>query len=113
MLKIDFETTITLFIMVIFVTSYENFFLLIGFALGVALTLLMNPIGHYFGVRKEFRVVQLVYLVTNIALPIFLVYSVIFSFLISRLSLFGCILQTDSMFEFQKWSILNFKQFSQ
>jgi purine-cytosine permease-like protein len=76
MLKIDLETTITLLILVIFVTSYENFILLIGFSLGVALTLLMNPIGHYFGVRKEFRVVQFVYLVTNIALPIYLVYSV-------------------------------------
>ena len=76
MLKLDFEATITLLIMIILISSYENLFLIIGFAVGFGLTLILTPFGHYLGVRKEFRLVQIIYLVMSIALPIFLIYSV-------------------------------------
>eukprot|EP01080_Neovahlkampfia_damariscottae_P011474 gene11474-4638_t len=77
MLKLDFEATITLFIMIILIASYDNYFLLIGFGIGFLFTVVLTPFGHYFGVRKEFRLVQIIYLVLSLALPIFLIYSMV------------------------------------
>lgn len=72
----DAETTISLLLMALMLLNHTNVYPAVLFIVGSILTVISAPISLYFGIRKEIKYVQIVYLIINCLLPIFILINV-------------------------------------
>lgn len=86
-MKIDAETTISLLLMALMLLNHNNVYPAILFIVGSIITVISAPISVYFGLRKEIKVVQIIYLILNAIFPLFVITNVRLTFILT----IGCI----------------------